>query len=183
MLRSRCFAHSINRLRPYSRRFTVLAVESSADDTCAAVVTSTRQILVRDRGFLGSKTRALRQQICSVQCGDQATRHELFTWRHSPLRGYPAASEEYGMSSLHFGEYVLNAMQPQAIARALQEAELQPSDLDGIAYTRGPGMAGCLGMGYVAAHTLAATAKKPIVGVHHMVRIRSTSLLLEADGI
>lgn len=29
----------------YGRMFTVLALESSADDTCAAVVTSDRQIL------------------------------------------------------------------------------------------------------------------------------------------
>lgn len=30
---------------PLRRRFTVLALESSADDTCAAVVTSSRKIL------------------------------------------------------------------------------------------------------------------------------------------
>jgi N6-L-threonylcarbamoyladenine synthase len=29
----------------FCRRFTVLALESSADDTCAAVVTSSRKIL------------------------------------------------------------------------------------------------------------------------------------------
>jgi N6-L-threonylcarbamoyladenine synthase len=36
---------SSSRLRVALRQFTVLALESSADDTCAAVVTSSRQIL------------------------------------------------------------------------------------------------------------------------------------------
>jgi len=42
------------------------------------------------------------------------------------------------------------------------------ADVDGIAYTRGPGMGGCLGVGSNAAKTLAAALNKPLVGVHHM---------------
>lgn len=65
------------------------------------------------------------------------------------------------------------------------------SDIDGIAFTRGPGMgeytharkhllsylhllgtalAGCLGVGATAGRALAAAFGKPVVGVHHMVR-------------
>jgi N6-L-threonylcarbamoyladenine synthase len=40
------FHGQLSTLHPrFNRRFTVLALESSADDTCAAVVTSEREIL------------------------------------------------------------------------------------------------------------------------------------------
>lgn len=42
-------------------------------------------------------------------------------------------------------------------------------DVDGVAFTRGPGMHGCLFVGAMAAKALAAAHQKPIVGVHHMV--------------
>ena len=45
------------------------------------------------------------------------------------------------------------------------------TDVDGIAFTRGPGMAGCLGVCSNAAKTLAAALNKPLVGVNHMVRL------------
>jgi N6-L-threonylcarbamoyladenine synthase len=52
--------------------------------------------------------------------------------------------------------------------QALAEAGLAMSDLDLVAYTRGPGLAGALlvGAGYAAA--LAAALCKPAVGVHHL---------------
>lgn len=43
------------------------------------------------------------------------------------------------------------------------------NSVDGIAFTRGPGMAGCLGVCSNAAKTLAAALRKPLVGVNHMV--------------
>jgi tRNA A37 threonylcarbamoyladenosine modification protein TsaB len=43
------------------------------------------------------------------------------------------------------------------------------NSIDGIAFTRGPGMVSCLNVGANAAKTLAAALNKPIVGVHHMV--------------
>jgi len=60
--------------------------------------------------------------------------------------------------------------QPIAVQRALKDACLSAADVDGIAFTRGPGMTGCLGVGSSAAKTLAAALNKPLVGVHHMVR-------------
>lgn len=43
------------------------------------------------------------------------------------------------------------------------------NDIDGIAFTRGPGMRSCLAVGADAAKTLATVMRKPLVGVHHMV--------------
>jgi N6-L-threonylcarbamoyladenine synthase len=78
--------------------------------------------------------------------------------------------------------------QPGVVRQALDEAGITMNDIDGIAYTRGPGMAlykglcalsdslhvhvgmfGCLRTCSTAARTLASVHGKPIVGVHHMV--------------
>lgn len=56
-----------------------------------------------------------------------------------------------------------------AVRQALSDAKLSVHDVDGIAFTRGPGMAGCLAVCSNAAKTLAAAVNKPLVGVHHMV--------------
>ena len=42
-------------------------------------------------------------------------------------------------------------------------------DVDAIAFTRGPGMYGCLAVGAASAQALAAAAGKPLIGIHHMV--------------
>lgn len=51
-------------------------------------------------------------------------------------------------------------------------------DIDGIAFTRGPGMPGCLSVGMNAAKSLAAALNKPLVGVHHMVSLPVTTPFL-----
>ncbi|PSR77330.1 hypothetical protein PHLCEN_2v7958, partial [Hermanssonia centrifuga] len=58
---------------------------------------------------------------------------------------------------------------PEAIRRALSDANISIEEVDGIAFTRGPGMGGCLGAGLMAAKGIAAALGKPLVGVHHMV--------------
>lgn len=70
---------------------------------------------------------------------------------------------------------------PQAIAQALDEAQLTIHDLDGIGVTRGPGMPGCLAVGMTAAKTLAAVHAKPLVYLHHMRAHALTPLLTEAQ--
>ncbi|KAJ4001719.1 Gcp-like domain-containing protein [Lentinula boryana] len=124
-----------------SRLFTVLAFESSADDTCAAVVTSDRQIL----------SNVVIRQNDLVQ--------------------------RYG--GIHPGAAVLahQANLPIAAKRALTEAKIDLSDVNGIAFTRGPGMGVCLAVTVNAAKTLAAVLNKPIVGVHHMQAHALTALL------
>ena len=59
---------------------------------------------------------------------------------------------------------------PFAVTRALKEANADiVKDIDGIAFTRGPGMPGCLSVGMNASKSMAAVLGKPLVGVHHMV--------------
>ena len=62
---------------------------------------------------------------------------------------------------------------PVAIDKALTEAGIDLSELDGIAFTRGPGMYGCLSVCAGAAKALAAATGKPLLGVHHMVSLPS----------
>ncbi|KAI9059105.1 hypothetical protein FKP32DRAFT_1688230 [Trametes sanguinea] len=117
-----------------SRTFTVLALESSADDTCAAVVTSDRQILsnvvINQQSFI----------------------------------------EEYGGIHPFIALHAHQRNMPGAVRRALADANLAVHDVDGIAFTRGPGIPGCLSVCGNAARTLAAALDKPLVGVHHMRR-------------
>ncbi|KAK0218396.1 glycoprotease [Armillaria nabsnona] len=123
------------------KTFTVLAFESSADDTCAAVVTSDRQIL---------------SNVVIKQ-------HHL--------------NEKWG--GIHPAAAVMEhqANMPVAAKRALAEANLDMSGIDGIAFTRGPGMGICLSVACNAAKTLAAVTGKPLVGVHHMQAHALTPLL------
>ncbi|EIW74528.1 peptidase M22 glycoprotease [Coniophora puteana RWD-64-598 SS2] len=124
-----------------SRAFTVLALESSADDTCAAIVTSDRRVL---------------SNVVIKQ-------HQL----HGPTGGiYPPTAIDAHQRNM-----------PHAVRRALQEAKMTMHDVDGIAFTRGPGIGGCLSVGSNAAKSLAAALDKPLVGVHHMQAHALTSLL------
>ncbi|WXU00437.1 MAG: tRNA N6-adenosine threonylcarbamoyltransferase [Catillopecten margaritatus gill symbiont] len=54
------------------------------------------------------------------------------------------------------------------IKAVLKDANLQLTDIDGIAYTAGPGLAGALLVGSAVAKSLAWSLKIPSLGVHHM---------------
>src|SRR3954464_11183929 len=54
------------------------------------------------------------------------------------------------------------------VQRVLAEASVALEDLDGIAYTRGPGLAGALLVGASIASALGFALGKPVIGVHHM---------------
>jgi len=54
------------------------------------------------------------------------------------------------------------------ITMALNEAKLSSKDLDGIAYTSGPGLRGPLLTGAALAHSLGLGWNKPCVGINHM---------------
>lgn len=58
--------------------------------------------------------------------------------------------------------------QAKAIRQCLDEANMDVSEMNAIAYTRGPGMASCLASCALAGKTLAMAYKKPLIGVHHM---------------
>ncbi|MBN6075867.1 tRNA (adenosine(37)-N6)-threonylcarbamoyltransferase complex transferase subunit TsaD [Aggregatibacter actinomycetemcomitans] len=51
---------------------------------------------------------------------------------------------------------------------ALKEANLTPEDIDGVAYTSGPGLVGALLVGSTVARALAYAWNVPAIGVHHM---------------
>ena len=54
------------------------------------------------------------------------------------------------------------------VRQVLSEAGLAPADLDGVAYTAGPGLVGALMVGAAAGRALAWALDLPAVGVHHM---------------
>ncbi len=54
------------------------------------------------------------------------------------------------------------------VERTLELAKLKKADVDGIAYTRGPGLVGALLAGASMAKALAYALDVPVVGVHHM---------------
>jgi len=62
----------------------------------------------------------------------------------------------------------LEALQP-TIDTALGEAGIQLEDIDAIAVTNGPGLAGALMVGIGAAKGLAAAIEKPLYAVNHLV--------------
>lgn len=54
------------------------------------------------------------------------------------------------------------------IRQLLAEASLQPADIDGIAYTAGPGLIGALMVGGSVGRSLGYAWDVPTIGVHHM---------------
>ncbi|WRT63871.1 uncharacterized protein IL334_000796 [Kwoniella shivajii] len=92
---------------------------------------------------------------------------------------------QHDQNSLHGGIHPLLAQAshnkniPIAISRCLNEAKVDISEIDAIAYTRGPGMRGCLSIGEMAAKGLAAGTNKRLIGVHHMQAHALTPLLTE----
>lgn len=54
------------------------------------------------------------------------------------------------------------------IQKALNDAKLALEDIDGIAYTQGPGLSGALLVGTSVAEALAFTLNVPTIGVHHL---------------
>jgi tRNA N6-adenosine threonylcarbamoyltransferase len=57
---------------------------------------------------------------------------------------------------------------PGLLDLALEQASVQPPDLDLVAVTRGPGLVGCLLVGVGVGEGLAAAWDKPLTGVNHL---------------
>lgn len=64
-----------------------------------------------------------------------------------------------------------------ALQQALAEAQVSLDDLDAIAVTAGPGLAGALMVGVAAAKALAVSLGKPLFGVNHLVGHVAADLL------
>jgi len=63
--------------------------------------------------------------------------------------------------------------------KALKESSRTIEDLDAIAYTQGPGLAGALLVGSAFANALALAIQKPTIGVHHLEGHLLSPLLAE----
>ncbi len=70
----------------------------------------------------------------------------------------------------------LEAMVP-ALERALAAADVDLSELDGIAVTAGPGLMGALVVGLASAKALAAYTNKPLYGLNHLAGHVAVDLL------
>src|SRR5437899_9083014 len=57
---------------------------------------------------------------------------------------------------------------PHLLDLALEEAGVEPSDIDLVAVTRGPGLVGCLLVGVGVGEGLAAAWGRPLTGVNHL---------------
>jgi N6-L-threonylcarbamoyladenine synthase len=116
----------------YSGSGLILGIESSCDETAAAVV---------ERG---------RRQLSNVVASQIAI--------HSPYGGVvpELASREH-----------LRAIVP-VVDAALREAGVAMQDLDAIAVTEGPGLAGALLVGIGYAKALAYGLAKPLIAVNHL---------------
>lgn len=68
------------------------------------------------------------------------------------------------------------------VAEALQEAGVEASELEGIAVTAGPGLAGALLVGTEFAKGLGAALDVPVVGVHHLEGHLRAAALGPAEG-
>ncbi|HCV28699.1 MAG TPA: tRNA (adenosine(37)-N6)-threonylcarbamoyltransferase complex transferase subunit TsaD, partial [Dehalococcoidia bacterium] len=110
----------------------VLGVESSCDDTAAAVVVDGREI---------------RSNVVTSQAELHAR--------------YGGIVPELASRS-HIQQIV------PVVRAALSEADLALPDVDAIAVTSGPGLAGSLIVGLNMAKGLAAASDKPLIGVNHL---------------
>jgi N6-L-threonylcarbamoyladenine synthase len=103
------------------------------------------------------------------------------------VRGHKLLANEVASSvELHvrFGGVVpevasrahLEAMVP-TLQRACASAEIDLSDIDGVAVTAGPGLMGALVVGLASAKALAYALNKPLYGVNHLVGHVAVDLL------
>lgn len=109
----------------------ILALETSCDDTCAAVVDGAR----------------IRSNVISSQAES-----------HARFGGIvPEVASRHHVERIN-----------QIVDAALAEAEVELSEVETLAVTRGPGLIGALLVGVATAKALAAATTKPLVGVDHL---------------
>lgn len=111
---------------------TILAIETSCDETAAAVVRNGREVL----------SNVIYSQI------------DLHTFYGGVV---PEIASRKHIEKIN-----------QVMARALQEADRELSDLDAIAVTYGPGLVGPLLVGVSAAKAVSFASGLPLIGVHHI---------------
>ena len=124
----------------------ILGIESSCDETAAAVIENGRSLL------------------SSVI----ATQIDL----HAQYGGvFPEVASRQHIKTIY-----------AIVDQALQQAHLRLSDVDAIAVTRGPGLAGSLVVGLNMAKGLALSTGLPLVGVNHLEGHIYSAWVSSADG-
>ena len=138
-MRSGRLLSTVERLRSLSHyhrevqaRGLILGIESSCDETAAAVVSEGRQ------------------QLSSVVASQIAL--------HAPYGGV--------VPELASREHLRNIV--PVVRAALTEAQVTLDELDAIAVTEGPGLAGALLVGITYAKGLAFALDKPLIAVNHL---------------
>lgn len=110
---------------------TVLAIETSCDETAVAIVDDRR--------------------VCSSVVSSQIPIHQQYGGV------VPEVASRQHLETIN-----------QAIAQALDQAQIPMTKIDGIAATCAPGLVGALLVGLTAAKTLAIVHQLPFLGVHHL---------------
>lgn len=110
----------------------ILAIESSCDETAAAVVRNGREV----------KSNIISSQI------------DLHTLYGGVV---PEIASRKHIEKIN-----------QVIEAALAEAKVPLEEIDAIGVTYGPGLVGALLVGVAEAKAIAYTAKKPLIGIHHI---------------
>lgn len=84
------------------------------------------------------------------------------------LHSQVAMHEEYGgvVPELASRDHIRRVL--PLLEDVLQQAGMSLPEIDAIAYTQGPGLAGALLVGAAVANSLAMALDKPILGVHHL---------------
>lgn len=84
------------------------------------------------------------------------------------LHSQVAMHEEYGgvVPELASRDHIRRAL--PLLEQTLNKAGIAKNDIDAIAYTQGPGLAGALLVGSSVACSLALALDKPVLGVHHL---------------
>jgi N6-L-threonylcarbamoyladenine synthase len=119
-------------IEPVSQQPYILAIESSCDETAAAIVQGGERL------------------VSSVVASQIAT--------HMPYGGV--------VPELASREHLRNVV--PVVHGALREASMTFDQLDAIAVTKGPGLAGALLVGVSYAKALAYAADKPLIAVNHL---------------
>ena len=110
---------------------TVLAIETSCDETAVAIVNN--------------------RKVCSSIVASQIPVHQQYGGV------VPEVASRQHLETIN-----------EAIAQALEQAQLDWEKIDAIAATCAPGLVGALLVGLTAAKTLAMVHNKPFLGVHHL---------------
>ena len=110
---------------------TVLAIETSCDETAVAVVKN--------------------RHVCSSIINTQIPVHRQYGGV------VPEVASRQHVETIN-----------EAIAQALEQAQLNWAAIDGVAATCAPGLVGALLVGLTAAKTSAMVHQKPFLGIHHL---------------